>query len=160
MFRYVWIGLLLFLTACGTVGPDKKNKYEWSGDRGDLLLALRGQYDQWLGTPYKFGGSTKAGVDCSAFVQQVMRDAFGFSLPRATYDQQREGDPVSRRSIAPGDLVFFQISAKQPHVGIYVGEDLFIHAASSVGVSTASLNDSYWKPRYVTARRVLPFLRE
>ncbi len=160
MFRWFLAFSLLVLTACSSTGPGKKGKYEWSGDRGDLLVALRGQYDQWLGTPYKFGGSTRSGVDCSAFVQQVMRDAFGFSLPRATYEQQREGDPVSRRSVSPGDLVFFQISPKQPHVGIYVGEDLFIHAASSVGVSTASLNDPYWKPRYVTARRVLPFLRE
>ncbi|MDH4396339.1 MAG: NlpC/P60 family protein [Limnobacter sp.] len=160
MIRWFLLGLVLVLTACSSVGPGKKSKYEWSGDRGELLVALRGQYDQWLGTPYKYGGSSKAGVDCSAFVQQVMRNAFGYALPRATYDQQREGDPISRRSIIPGDLVFFQISAKQPHVGIYVGEDLFIHAASSVGVSTASLNDPYWRSRYVTAKRVLPFLRE
>lgn len=160
MIRWFLITLVLVLTACASVGPGKKSKYEWTGDQGDLLKALKVQYDQWLGTPYKFGGSSKSGVDCSAFVQYVMRDAFGFSLPRATYDQQRQGDPIARRSLIPGDLVFFQIGAKQPHVGIYVGEDLFIHAASSVGVSTASLNDSYWKPRYVTARRVLPFLRE
>lgn len=160
MLRYFLVVFLLLLAACGSLGPEKKSKYEWSGDRGDLLLALRGQYDQWLGTPYKFGGSTKSGVDCSAFVQQVMQGAFGFSLPRSTYEQQRQGDPVFRRGLSPGDLVFFQIGPKQPHVGIYVGEDLFIHAASSVGVSTASLNDSYWRPRYVTARRVLPFLRD
>lgn len=156
--RTALLAILLGVAACSSTAPPKKPAFSWSVG-GDVGAAIQTEYQKWVGTPYRFGGTSMSGVDCSAFVQFVMRDAFGFSLPRATYEQQREGDPVARRSLLAGDLVFFQIGPKQPHVGIYVGDERFVHAASSTGVSMGSLSDSYWKSRYVTAKRVLPFMR-
>ena len=115
--------------------------------------------DNWLGTPYKWGGTDRRGIDCSAFVQRILDTAYAIKISR-TSDQQFLEDAVNRfastKSLAEGDLVFFQTTGKKivTHVGMYLHNGIFVNSSSSRGVSLASLNDPYWKSRYVGAGRV------
>jgi cell wall-associated NlpC family hydrolase len=107
------------------------------------------------GSPYREGGSTPAGFDCSGFTQYVFAQ-YGVQLPREVRDQFRLGQPVSPQALAPGDLVFFTTTAAgASHVAIAVGGDEFVHAPASDGVVRVEhLSSSYWSSRYVGARRM------
>ena len=114
----------------------------------------------YLGTPYRFGGSTRSGIDCSAFVLNVYEESTGLELPRVAAEQAELGERVDRQQLQKGDLVFFAHSRRISHVGIVQevtpeGEIKFIHAATSRGVMVSSLNDSYWGPKYRFAKRIL-----
>ena len=110
---------------------------------------------KYVGVPYLWGGSTPSGFDCSGFVQYVFK-AHGISLPRVSRDQYTAGYAVSKASLKPGDLVFFNTSGSGvSHLGIYLGNDQFIHASTSKGVVITQLSSSYWTSRYVGARRVI-----
>lgn len=109
----------------------------------------------YKGVPYRFGGTTAHGFDCSGYVQYV----FGkhkASLPRSADLQYNEGLFVTQRQLKPGDLVFFSTyESGASHVGIYAGNGKFWNATSSRGVQLCSLQDEYWKTRYFGAKRVL-----
>ena len=110
---------------------------------------------QYKGVPYVFGGTTPRGFDCSGYVQYVFARN-GIRMTRTADTQAREGKFVSKKNLKPGDLVFF--TTYEPgasHVGIYAGNNLFWNATSSRGVMLSNLTDSYWGPRYYTARRIL-----
>ncbi len=110
---------------------------------------------QYLGVPYLWGGSTPSGFDCSGFVQYVFAQ-HGISLPRTSAQQYGVGTAVSREDLQKGDLVFFNTSGSGvSHLGIYIGDGQFIHASTSKGVMISSLDNTYWAPRYLGARRVL-----
>ncbi|AIX51674.1 membrane protein [Pantoea sp. PSNIH1] len=121
----------------------------------DIKSRIMEQYSDWKGVRYRLGGDTKRGIDCSAFVQRTFRDQFGLELPRSTYEQQDTGKGISRGKLRAGDLVLFRVGSTGRHVGIYLGNDNFVHASTSSGVMISNLNDSYWKTRYREARRVL-----
>ncbi len=111
-----------------------------------------------LGTPYKFGGTTPDGFDCTGYVAYVFRKTIGLSLPRTSLEQIQSGEPLSSRHLQPGDLVYFRIDRKKVdlHLGIYLGDGRFIHAPSSGGaVNVQSLGIEYWRSRFLGARRVL-----
>ncbi|WP_163558857.1 NlpC/P60 family protein [Halomonas sp. NO4] len=120
-----------------------------------LRLALLDQHERWAGTPYRLGGSTQRGIDCSALVQRVFAEAFRLELPRTTGRQVQEGDPVARDALEVGDLVFFRPPGAYDHVGIYVGEGFFLHASTSQGVTLSRLDNAYWRRHYWQARRTL-----
>lgn len=112
-----------------------------------------------MGTPYVYGGATRAGTDCSGFVLQVFTP-LGLELPRRSADQAQAGLPVEAAALLPGDLVFFDTEGrgKVTHVGIYLGEDTFVNANSYKGQVAVDklMSDRYWAARYLGARRVLP----
>lgn len=121
----------------------------------DIKSRILDQYAGWKGVRYRMGGSTKKGVDCSSFVQITFREQFGLTLPRSTSMQQNVGKQIKREKLRPGDLVLFRAGSTGRHVGIYIGNDNFVHASTSSGVIISNLNEKYWNSRYHQARRVL-----
>jgi hypothetical protein len=110
--------------------------------------------EEWYGTPYKYGGEQKSGIDCSAFTCQMLDDVYGISLPRTAREQYKAGDKIFKSSLKNGDLVFFNTSGGISHVGVYLGNNKFIHASTSSGVMISDLDDVYFKRRYVGAARI------
>lgn len=111
----------------------------------------------WLGTRYRFGGSDRSGIDCSAFTRMVYSNVAKVDLPRTAASQIGIGSPVSRRgTLQFGDLVFFHTRrhAYVSHVGIYLGDDLFAHASSRYGVTISSLQSTYYSKRLIGVRRI------
>ena len=118
--------------------------------------------ESYLGTPYRYGGTTRNGIDCSAFVLSVFGTSAGVDLPRVAASQAQQGEKIEKSELQKGDLVFFshQGRGRISHVGIVESVDAegtvkFIHAATSRGVMISSLNDSYWGPKFRFAKRVL-----
>lgn len=111
---------------------------------------------QYQGVPYVWAGTTPSGFDCSGFTQYVFK-ACGMTIPRTCQDQYTLGTYVSKDNLQPGDLVFFQNTYKTgiSHVGIYVGDGMFIHASSSKGVTISNLYSTYYINHYYGARSVL-----
>lgn len=122
------------------------------GRRGAQIVQMAQQY---MGTPYAWGGSSPGGFDCSGFIYYIYSQ-FGISLPRMSDGQFEVGRAISGDNLLPGDLVFF--TTYEPgasHVGIYLGGGLFIHASSAAGeVTITPLGKSYYQERYLGARRV------
>lgn len=112
----------------------------------------------YLGIRYRFGGtSPETGLDCSGLVLNVFRNALGLDLPRTARAMAGLGDRIGRQELQPGDLVFFNTMRRTfSHVGIYLGEDKFVHAPSSGGrVRIESIRTRYWAERFTGARRLL-----
>jgi cell wall-associated NlpC family hydrolase len=110
-----------------------------------------------LGIRYRRGGSSpEAGFDCSGFVSHVFREGLGMVLPRSSKEMSKSGEEISRDELRPGDLVFFNTMRKAfSHVGIYLGDNQFVHAPRSGGrVRIEDLRESYWMKRFNGARRV------
>lgn len=108
-------------------------------------LKLFAFIDDWYGTPYHFGGSSKNGTDCSAFVANLMTTVFGIGLPRMARDQYKVCEHVKRKSLEEGDLVFFHTTRKGiSHVGVYLGNNKFVHASRNYGVTISDLTDPYY----------------
>lgn len=120
---------------------------------------LRADIEPWRGTPYKIGGTTKSGIDCSAFTRAIFDASYQMSLPRTAEEQERLGTKIDRSELQAGDLVFFRTQGMGPlfrsrHVGIYLGGGEFAHASGKNGVTVSRLDNRYWSKKYATARRV------
>lgn len=113
------------------------------------------QFQHWEGVRYQWGGIGRNGIDCSALTQKVYSAALKQQLPRTTGEQIKEGKPVSVSQLQPGDLVFFKPKKSVRHVGIYMGNNQFMHASRSEGVTLSSLQNPFWLSRFETARRVV-----
>ena len=111
---------------------------------------------KYLGIPYKWGGTTPAGFDCSGFVQYVYNEC-GYSITRTTYTQwDNDGQYVSRYDLEPGDLVYFGSSSSPSHVGLYVGDGMMIHAPSTgKNIQYTSIDSSYYSARFIGGKRIL-----
>lgn len=123
----------------------------------DDMLA---EAESYLGTPYRYGGTTRSGIDCSAFVLSVFGATMGMHLPRVAAAQAQEGERVAREDMRKGDLVFFSNGGRISHVGIVHDVDengsvRFIHASTSRGVMISPLTDSYWGPKFRFAKRIV-----
>lgn len=112
---------------------------------------------KYMNTPYKYGGNSLNGIDCSAFTQNVYQSSWMLKLNRSARDQYLQGTIISDRSdLKFGDLVFFNTRrrVKPGHVGIYIGDNLFAHASSKLGVTISSLEHDYYNKRYMGGRRI------
>lgn len=143
--------LLLLMAGCqSTPKPSHQHKdaaitFPGAVEDSHRLALLYQQHADWHGTPYRLGGASRHGIDCSAFVQITYRDLFGINLPRTTSEQISAGQHVSRRALQTGDLVFFR---RGGHVGIYLENDKFLHASTSLGVKISNMNNQYWSRHY------------
>lgn len=134
----------------GTLASSELN---YDGLCDELMKAII----EFINTPYLYGGSSKSGIDCSAFVQTVMYQAFGLVLPRTSLEQSMVGEDVNVEDLRFGDLVFFDTMNKNrvSHVGIYLGDGYFAHSGSRTGVAIANLNSDYYSRTFIKAKRVL-----
>jgi cell wall-associated NlpC family hydrolase len=151
--RIIWSFSLaitvLAMAACGSNPPDKATAPTASaGDRA-AIIAL----DQ-VGEPYRYGGNSPGGFDCSGLVQYSYSRA-GYSIPRTTGQLWSAAKSVDRRQLRVGDLLFFSIEGKMSHVGLYVGERRFVHAPQSGrSVSIESLDAPFYKAAFIRAGRL------
>ena len=121
------------------------------GDNEALYDAIQ----SWIGTPYRYGGTTKAGIDCSGFVGNIYQEVFNKKLQRVANDMQQDCTLISRSELKEGDLVFFTNSkGRVSHVGIYLKNDIFAHSSTSRGVIISRLGDSYWSKHFYKGGRV------
>lgn len=125
----------------------------------DRMMPLYAETSLWLGVPYRYGGTTKRGVDCSGFASEIFNKVYGITLPRTTSDLGKaKYKKVGRNNLKTGDLVFFATSRdkkKITHVGIYLKEGYFIHASTKRGVIVDHIDDAYYKKRWIKGARIL-----
>lgn len=158
--RATWLLALTLLAGCGTLPPADVSLDDAMPDAvtpppsttlvPETVVLAMGMLD----VPYRKGGTTPQGFDCSGLVYYVYRQ-LGVEVGRSAQEQHRQVQPVALENIAPGDLLFYRLRSKKvSHVGIYVGEGRFIHAPShGKRVSYAAIDDPYWKRRFVSAGR-------
>lgn len=139
----------------------KRSAIENAIRHSNTIDNILSEAESYLGTPYRYGGTSRSGIDCSAFVLSVFGAAAGMDLPRVAAQQSQEGDSVEKTELQKGDLVFFSHRGSRiSHVGIVEdvtpeGEVKFIHAATSKGVMVSSLDDNYWGPKFKFAKRIV-----
>ncbi len=155
--------VILFLASCSTTTPH----YDYQElARASIRLGIDiGMKDhhplyvesaQWMGVPYRSGGKTKKGVDCSALTAAIYKKAYRKKLERNANDQRKDANRISKRNLREGDLVFFHNGRKKrtaSHVGIYLKDGKFIHASTSRGVIVSRLDDEYWRKRWMCGGR-------
>lgn len=144
--------VLAALTACTPFQPGQPGGPGMAADPGQLLLQAA---QSRIGAPYRYGGAGPDAFDCSGLVAYAHRQ-LGVAVPRTAAQQFAAATPVTRSELRPGDLVFFRLEGRQvSHVGIYAGDNLFVHAPQSGGhVRMASLDDDYFRNRYAGAGRL------
>ena len=171
MFKLsVLITTLLLLSGCSTKGigayrgkstyiryskPQEKNLQ--LDNNTAVRDALYEEYLKWRGTPYKFGGTTKHGVDCSSFVQQLYFNALNISVPRTTKEQAKIGRWIKKSQLRSGDLILFKTAYNQRHSGVYLEHGEFMNASSKYGVTLSNINNPYWRAKYWQSRRVFEY---
>ncbi len=117
-------------------------------------------YD-WIGTPYRLGGGSKKGIDCSGFAYQLYNKVFNTVIGSNSRNIFSMVNPVSKDDLKEGDLVFFKIGSRSiTHMGVYMGNNKFAHASSSKGVMISDLDEAYWRRYYYKGGRLLASLRE
>jgi lipoprotein Spr len=110
--------------------------------------------ESWYGVPYQFGGDSRKGIDCSAFACVMMDSVYHITIPRTAKNQYNASQKIKREDLRQGDLVFFNTTGGISHVGVYLANNKFVHAATSGGVMISDLDDVYFKRRYIGAARV------
>lgn len=110
---------------------------------------------QWMGTPYKYAGQGKNGIDCSGLVCRLIQDSYNISIAGSSKDLFKETEEIKKKELREGDLVFFKIrKGRISHVGVYLGKNKFVHASSSSGVIISDLDEPYYEKYYYSAGRL------
>jgi cell wall-associated NlpC family hydrolase len=154
--------LLLLFGACAS-SPKKYKKIPQTNkkvsyqlkNKNSVTTKLYKAYKRWAGVEYCYAGESKNGIDCSALVQTIYKEAFKIKLPRTTKEQMRVGKRVSKNALKEGDILFFKTSYDVLHSGIYLEKGNFIHASSKYGVILSNIHNPYWRAKYFQARRLL-----
>ena len=136
----------------------EKSLRDFGGKAKDTASDITSYALSLIGVDYRFGGNTPdQGLDCSGLIRYVFQQATGLSLPRSAREQSRVGESISKDNLQPGDLVFFNTRRFQfSHVGLYIGDNRFIHAPSKGGaVQVVSLDNAYWQKAFNGARRIV-----
>lgn len=158
--KFIVLSLILLLQGCilknePVAYHDIDNGSNQSIDYNKVYNNLLTQYKNWEGVKYKYGGYSKKGIDCSAFVQKTFKERLNFNLPRTTYKQVKIGKEVNLDSLATGDLIFFKTGYKANHVGIYLKDGKFIHVSTKKGVAISRIDNPYFSKHLWKIKRVL-----
>jgi len=151
---------LLLLSACSKTAqtPKTVSLQKFSPQQKDTLPPKERLFmltNKWLGTKYCYGGVSKKGVDCSALVQNLYKEAFGLKIPRTTKEQIKIGRKIEqKRLLREGDILIFKTGFRTLHSAIYLKNGEFVHASSSHGVTIANIHNPYWRNRFIEARRL------
>jgi hypothetical protein len=143
-FNTLWLSFL---------EEDEEESYtDYGVKKSDIMDAIM----DWLGTPYRFGGTTRRAIDCSAFTQKIFLQTGDVMIPRTAREQVKYGQKIDRKDLRFGDMIFFHTYSRRfaSHVGIYLGDNLFAHASSRYGVTIASLDSKYYQKRFIGGRRL------
>lgn len=131
---------------------DNRNKDD------DKNMALYAESSLWLGVPYRYGGNTRRGLDCSGLSNIIYRNVYGMNIPRSTSELSKTRmKKISRHSLKPGDLVFFATTrdrSKITHVGVYLKDGYFVHASTKRGVVVDNMADGYYHDRWIRGGRL------
>lgn len=151
--------ILLTLGGCATTEPKPtvsvtKEVPEPHNPLKQIEKELLGYFTDWEGTPYRLGGNSRRGIDCSAFVRNAYQSVFEMEVPRTTLGQAKLGTPIKKSELLPGDLVLFKTSRSQRHVGVIVNGNKFMHVSVKKGVMISALDNIYWRKKYWKAVRV------
>ena len=111
--------------------------------------------DEWWNTAYRYGGTNKKGIDCSALTGLLMSSVYAFALPRTAREQYGVSKKITREELIEGDLVFFNTRGGVSHVGVYLCNDYFVHASVANGVTISNLNETYYSNKYLGAGRIV-----
>ena len=146
---------ILSLSAChsrrAVQHSDKSHSKKDSPKHKNLEEAIK----PWLGTPYKYGGNDRKGVDCSGFVHAIYQQVYAISLPRSSKEMYNKCTKIKTSDLKKGDLVFFDFEGMGvSHVGIYLSNNEYAHASTSKGVVISNLDNVYMQKRYVGAGRI------
>jgi len=157
LFKLKYLIVLCFailLSACA--GHQAAIKLTDTATYISVKKALYAQYAEWKSVPYRYGGMTKRGVDCSGLVYLTFLKKFGIKLARTTKQQVHSGKVVDKQAdLKAGDLVFFKTGLWQRHVGIYLEKRKFLHVSTKKGVIISYMDNPYWRKKYWQAVRVL-----
>jgi len=146
-----FLSIAILIHSCSTASRYNRSQ---NNHEADILNTVS---HKWLNTPYKYGGTSRKGIDCSGLTRNIYKEAFHYKLPRTSQEQYKQGQLVRINWIKSGDLIFFKKDRHSglDHVGIYLGNEKFIHATTKRGVVISELNSSYYKSRIVGIRRYL-----
>lgn len=136
-------------------GQVSANKLGVTSSSESIKIALQQHYNEWRGVKYKYGGLSKNGIDCSGFTYITYKNLFNKNTPRSTKLLANSGKFINKSQLQPGDLVLYKTTSTVRHVGIYYGDNKFLHASKSKGVMISDMNLDYWRSRYWQSRRVL-----
>lgn len=128
-----------------------------SAKHNQVLASLYKEAVEWLHTPYRYGGTSHKGIDCSALTGTIYQNVFGIHLQRSSKDIANSVKSLSKNELMPGDLVFFATSRRKKgvsHVGIYLGNNHFVHASTSNGVMISNLDETYYARTWVKGGRI------
>ena len=118
-------------------------------------VELYGFIDEWWGTHYRYGGTTKKGIDCSSFTGKLLTQVYGLNVQRTARDQYGQCEKINREDLQEGDLVFFNTRGGVSHVGVYLGNDYFVHSSTHSGVTISSLTDNYYNRKFIAGGRII-----
>ncbi len=155
----IFVCMLLAASSCGSqktlVSDEDKEIIREQSKKGNKNLYK--EVNAWLGTPYKYGGNTRKGTDCSGFVVSVYQAVYGKKLYRSSYQiYDNNCKPIKKKNLEEGDLVFFSSKKGKriDHVGIYLKNNKFAHATTRRGVIISDMDETYWYNTFVAAGRV------
>jgi cell wall-associated NlpC family hydrolase len=155
---FLFFALFYLSISCAVSAVDRSKRFTEPAEDKLSCQNIISASKPWMGTVYKYGGNSTKGVDCSGFVQQIYRQVFDIKLPRTTEAMYNTGSFVRDSWLKCADLLFFKNVRGRgvDHVGIYIGDNRFIHASNSKGVVISDLTSDYYVDHFVSARRYVP----
>ena len=154
MKKIVFLVVAFLLFSGCSVKKDADISYK-PQTKNSVTQALYKEFKKWRDTPYKYGGNSLRGIDCSGFTQVVYKNVFYKKIPRTTREQAKIGHKVTQKSVRAGDIILFKTGRDVRHSGVMIEGDRFIHSGTSTGVIISSLKNPYWKSHFWQIRRVL-----